>query len=867
MLNEEKREWYTFIDCAQKGPVSIEEVKELLFSGQIDENTLVRKHTKAQWKKLKQFTELSDQKSKQVFDNFKTQRIRMTANQTGGVSKSVAVFCQKCGKVKNCQPPYENVYCSFCGTLFLYRAKQTMKILCPCGKRLSLRGENAGKPGKCPNCKSPLEIPLFHKVLLCDEQEKKCSTSVPIFITLIGNSAVGKSYYLFALGLSLRKLYSFRNQTWIIEDLSDDYQNQLDIWLREHQQGEKISANDLGDNVQLSFTIKNKLLNRSYEVIFADMAGEDIIRYLKGESIFKRIANDIRMRVKLSSGIMLMVDSTKLDDDFEINAWLELLKTGLFNSLDVCLTKADVLEPVEQKLKQFEGVAHLTDDSSLEEYAEEEFSSPKVKPILEYLREQSIDARFHYVSAIGLTESDLPQIHQETGAFLGYNIFKPILDILENVEKNFNNNYIATLLGKIKNLKWASTLKKAVHIYHNKQFRAAVEKLYNEDLIKDTHHYYDVLKKFNKTLKYIHSSWIKEYDTYKNASPAIDTEGVLNRIILYYREVIDKKTLEIEVSKYSRKINADLQKILPRGSTDFAPAVQCVHEQYKAFSNELRRFKKFYKVIPANDESIQRLKELISNYITQQSKNLVSKIGKSSHKVLVRKIRQHPENMEEQVMHFARALTFYTSTWKTGIKLWREVLTKDFGEPSEMGNYLEKITDTICKTVNSTLHYSVGFQMISVLEDSCTDNCGLLGIPNKLFSNRYLMLNNLRCEIFTKIPQIEKMSKLNRSTWYFNDALFEVLHDEWYVWKSGSTGYLPPKNLHKRFPHDLLICPGCEGQRVTIRKCSCSQRLWAVRTLHLYLFRCKNCRGKGQIVNNCKHCNGSGSRMFAAQKS
>jgi hypothetical protein len=237
--------------------------------------------------------------------------------------------------------------------------------------------------------------------------------NIPIFITIIGNTSVGKSYYFFSLGLALSKYPSLR-EYWEVTGISDGYKKQIKIWKREHIEDEKehkIGATDLGKNIQLSFTIKNKRTLRKYQIFMADMAGEQIAKYLNNESIDDHItiANDIKMRIRLSSGILLMLDSNKLilnaeKKEKEIDACVELLTTGIFSTLNICLMKADYFEFVKQKLKEDSKINLLNTSQKQEEqqYAENVFSDEKLVKIPNYMKNHNISARYHWVSSIAL---------------------------------------------------------------------------------------------------------------------------------------------------------------------------------------------------------------------------------------------------------------------------------------------------------------------------------------------------------------------------------------------------------------------------------------------------------------------------------
>ena len=178
-------------------------------------------------------------------------------------------------------------------------------------------------------------------------QKNYSSETTPIFVTIIGSTSVGKSCFLFSLGLTICK-YPVINDTWCIHEVHPSYKSQIELWRKQYEKSGVLGATDLGQNIQLSFVVKNTRTQQKYEIIIADMAGEEIVRYFNNEEAYARIANDIKMRIRLSSGVLLMLEADKLDQQKEINAWEQLLTTGMFSSLDICIMKADSVSEVQK---------------------------------------------------------------------------------------------------------------------------------------------------------------------------------------------------------------------------------------------------------------------------------------------------------------------------------------------------------------------------------------------------------------------------------------------------------------------------------------------------------------------------------------
>ena len=144
-------------------------------------------------------------------------------------------------------------------------------------------------------------------------ENNSSSHITPIFITIIGSTSVGKSCFLFSLGLTISK-YPTVDNSWCVDSIDPNYKQQIDLWKKQYDASGILGATDLGENIQLSFVVKNTRTQRKYEIIIADMAGEEIVRYFNNEAAYARIANDIKMRICLSSGILLMLEADKLDE-------------------------------------------------------------------------------------------------------------------------------------------------------------------------------------------------------------------------------------------------------------------------------------------------------------------------------------------------------------------------------------------------------------------------------------------------------------------------------------------------------------------------------------------------------------------------
>jgi len=712
------------------------------------------------------------------------------------------------------------------------------------------------------------------------------NSPVPIFITLIGNTAVGKSYYLLSLGLALKQYPKSLRDKWDIIGLSEVYKKQLKQWKRDHQgygtiqttnpdvnlqEYGVIGATNSGTNIQLSFDVENKKSNRRYRVILADMAGEDIVRYLNNEKIVRRLANDIKMRIRLSSGILLMMDSQPFDDEQfsfdakELDAWEELLKTELFNSFGICLMKADILEPVKEKLRPQQeemerdpsGYAlnpSLFDDKSMEEHAQNEFDKSKTKEISHLLNGQRIKPGFHYVSSTGVYKDGVPpELNEHIGQFIGYNILKPVLDTLEAVEADFKEGLWSDFRGFLKNRKWSSKFKEADKLYKSDKFISAINIFFNKELHRDSREYYSVFSKFGHTLGEIHRSWIQERIDYESRLPAKDRDSLLNNMLKslvdWEREVIDDDELHVEKETYCRKLRGYFQENLPDAAEfgfDFHPSIELLHEQ----CHELRQ---------AHGET-KDLENFILKLIIREANEISQNLS------IKDEIGEDLNELRDTVLSQSRALSLHLGIWKlefwntVDLKKWLSEVESKLGSSSVIGDNLKHLVNIVYKKAERRAQFSTAFRYLKILEDACDGKKELYGVSDKFFKEKNRRLNKLRIKVFKKIPSLRYLNKKYPNFWYCSDEIAETLYNEWELWKEDNSRFPIPQKL-KYFPESLFTCPQCGGKKNIKKQCpKCGHKNWLVRLF----INCEDCKGTGKLKHTCPHCSGRGKRRFVS---
>lgn len=663
--------------------------------------------------------------------------------------------------------------------------------------------------------------------------------AIPIFITLIGSTSVGKSYYLFSLGLAISN-YPTLNKNWIISKISDEYKKQIKIWKQQHQEDGLVGATNLGENIQLSFTIENKKSKLKYEIILADMAGEEIVRYLNNESTYTRIANDIKMRIKLSSGILLMFDANKFSNEKEIDAWEKLLETGIFSSIDICLMKADLLKSVKgifqsaSKYAKEENELHpyLLYDKTLEDEAEDFFLNGSSK-LANYMKNTDIDPRYHMISSLGVSQNN------KTDEFASYNIFKPIIDILQNMENNFQKGLLAYFTASLKNIFWRSTLKKSEDVYAKKRYREAIEYFFNDDLISDTQKYHSILRERNFVLKKIHQKWIEDQQDYKKLSPKINIKCLSEKFQYYYREVIDDKELNVEINRYIQEIKQKIKTLIPTSDNiSFLAFIEFLYSQWEDVTNITEHnSEKLKKVLKNLDEClIQLLYEQI---------NILK--GSFSDKI---------KNLNTLKLT-ARYISLYVSVWSKGNPTWSNIIKKEFGELDVLEKNIKNILIQIARLTEENHSYSIGFNILILTQGVTQKMKSLMSIPQKTFAKKNKEIAKLRLNFFESIPALHKM----KSKQWLDDTFFETLNKEWIFWENHNF-FPPPESLYKHFPANLKICPICQGKETVVEPCQCINGGWLFRNLHVSVKECSRCDGSGEIVIVCHHCDGSGKRNF-----
>jgi len=258
----------------------------------------------------------------------------------------------------------------------------------------------------------------------------KIKEPIPVLITLVGDKGVGKSHYLYALGLALKERHSVFRDCWKITQLDENYAKQLDDWNTQYRAEQTIST-PTDRFLYLSFEVCNG--KRCYKVILLDWAGENLLPSTN-------FTDKLKLELRRSTSTLLMFDVTLLkpetQSDFQ-SKWESLLKQDDFREaltqslgkvffdmpLRVCFTHAEVFGNVERALKKN---PRKLDDKSYLEYAEQVFESyPQFSEIRNLLKQG--DTRFKsYYSAVLLEQ----RIH--------YNLICPILDTLDDMETVFN---------------------------------------------------------------------------------------------------------------------------------------------------------------------------------------------------------------------------------------------------------------------------------------------------------------------------------------------------------------------------------------------------------------------------------------------
>jgi hypothetical protein len=273
----------------------------------------------------------------------------------------------------------------------------------------------------------------------------KTKEPIPVLITLVGDKGVGKSHYLYALGLALKERHSVFRDDWEITQLDENYTKQLDDWNTQYRAEQTIST-PTDRFLYLSFKVCNS--KRCYKVTLLDWAGENLFQNKLPST---DLTDKLKLELRRSTSTLLMFDATLLEpetqSDFQ-SKWESLLKQDGFREaltqslgnvffdmpLRVCLTHAEFFDNVKHALG-------VLDDKRYQEYAEQAFeSSPHLCEIRTLLKPGVTKFKYYY-SAV-LVEEKKPRY---------YNLISPILDTLDDMETIFD---IRTHFWSPNQVKW-----------------------------------------------------------------------------------------------------------------------------------------------------------------------------------------------------------------------------------------------------------------------------------------------------------------------------------------------------------------------------------------------------------------------------
>ncbi len=296
------------------------------------------------------------------------------------------------------------------------------------------------------------------------------SLPIPILITLLGPSGVGKSYYLFSLGLALRRYlvnHPPLREQWQVQELGESYWEQLERW--ETQQNNQGTLEKTGREVvsPFWFDIEQTESKHRYRVFLIEMATEEMVN-----GVFQPAAGPFtpwsylrQLYSTSSANTLLMFDSKAIQESRFTDAERASLKQieGFLQTrppvkpamVSVCLMKAEGLEEVHERLlskrKEMEQSLKKSGDTLLGDILDDtQYRQESVKgrfdnnahtvEIVFLLKNYEEDRlRYYSISSVGLQldkEID-KEIFNKSRCFVAYNLFKPILDILEVVEQHF----------------------------------------------------------------------------------------------------------------------------------------------------------------------------------------------------------------------------------------------------------------------------------------------------------------------------------------------------------------------------------------------------------------------------------------------
>lgn len=75
--------------------------------------------------------------------------------------QNVQVFCPHCSQVVQATAPYKDVICPYCNQVIFFHEDEKEKLMCECGKKMSVAPKYANRTASCPRCGADIFIPKF----------------------------------------------------------------------------------------------------------------------------------------------------------------------------------------------------------------------------------------------------------------------------------------------------------------------------------------------------------------------------------------------------------------------------------------------------------------------------------------------------------------------------------------------------------------------------------------------------------------------------------------------------------------------------------------------------------------------------------
>jgi len=101
--------------------------------------------------------------------------------------QNVQVFCPHCSQVVQANAPYKDVVCPYCDQIIFFHDNDKVKLMCACGKKMTVAQKYTNRNATCPRCGADIFIPKFQMTNTPSRQD---------LLETFGNSAIASDNML-----------------------------------------------------------------------------------------------------------------------------------------------------------------------------------------------------------------------------------------------------------------------------------------------------------------------------------------------------------------------------------------------------------------------------------------------------------------------------------------------------------------------------------------------------------------------------------------------------------------------------------------------------------------------------------------------